>query len=378
MRKILCFCAATLAAACGGPAQQDAFQRATPAFSAVALEITSSDANSANFENEAEPDDDTDDSADTAGGDACHPHLFLRTHDVVHLTNRGLGRIFGPIHRLVPFGPRHTTDGTHVWQRVMNGVDYQYSVVKSGNSFTATLQVKKEGDPDTSFVTVYSATTTRDPANDDGSGSATLDLDKLASVTGDAVSGQLALTFNTTAAEKKVIFTMTNFKPKSAATPRDGHYVYDKQTGVGGSLKFIDDMTLRCTGATPPASGTTPVTAVSRWIVASDGTVHFRGDAGATGGQIPTGDKWEGVTCAQGKDPRETYWLMKLEDSTGATISAHSAQNTQATAAACDPVFAPPTTTTPGSGPVPLIDSKANDYDFTAVNFTSDDPLPFP
>jgi hypothetical protein len=371
MRKILCLSAAVLAAACGGSAQQDAFVRATPAFGAVALEITSSDTNSANFENESEPDDDAAESADTSVGDPCHPHLFLRTHDIVSLTNRGLGRVLGPIHRLLPFGPRHGNDSTQVWERVVNGVDYKYSVVKTGDSFTATLQVKKQGDPDTSFVTVYSANTTRDPANHDGSGTATLDLDKLASVTGDSISGQLSLNFTVTSAEKKVIFTMTNFKPKAAATPRNGHYVFDKQTGKGGSLKFIDDMTLRCTGAvvgTTPTAGTTPVTAVSRWIVASDGTVHFRGDAGATGGQVPTGDKWEGVTCAQGSDPRETYWLMKLEDSTGKTISAHSAQNTQATAAACDSVF----------GPVPLIDSAANDYDFTKVDFGSDDPLPFP
>ena len=368
MRKILCLSAAALAAACGGSAQQDAFARATPAFGAVALEITSSDTNSSSFENESEPDDDAAESADASVGDPCHPHLFLRTHDIVSLTNRGLGRVLGPIHRLLPFGARHRNDSTQVWERVVNGVDYKYSVVRTGDSFTATLQVKKQGDPDTSFVTVYSANTTRDPANQDGSGTATLDLDKLASVTGDSVSGQLSLNFTVTSAEKKVIFTMTNFKPKATATARNGHFVFDKQTGKGGSLKFIDDMTLRCTGATTTVAGTTPVTSVARWIVASDGTVHFRGDAGATGGQIPVGDKWEGVTCAQGKDPRETYWLMKLEDATGKTISAHSAQNTDATAAACDAAF----------GPVPLVDSAANDYVFTNVDFTSDDPLPFP
>jgi hypothetical protein len=369
MRKILCLSAVALAAACGGSAQQDAFQSATPAFDSVALEITNADANSASFENESEPDDDAADSADMVSGDPCHPHLFLRVHDVVQLTNRGLGRILGPIHRLIPFGPNRRDGSTHVWERIVNGFDYRYTMTQTGDhSFTATLQVKKQGDPDTSFVTVYSANTQRDPANHDGSGTALLDLDKLASVTGDAVSGQLALNFTVTSTEKTVIFTMTNFKPRSTTTPRNGHFVYDKQTGKGGSLKFIDDMTLRCTGATPVAAGTTPVTAVARWIVASDGTIHFRGDAGATGGQIPAGDKWEGLTCAQGSDPRETYWLMKLEDSTGATVSAHSAQNTEATAAACDAVF----------GPVPLIDSAANDYDFSKVNFTSDDPLPFP
>jgi hypothetical protein len=216
-------------------------------------------------------------------------------------------------------------------------------------------------------VTIYDASVQRDPANHDGSGTATLDLDKLASVTGDAVSGQLTLDFNATSADKKVVVTMANFKVNSDL-PRNGHFVFFKQTGKGGSLKFIDDMTLRCTGETPPAAGTTKVTAVARWLVANDG-IHFRGDAGATGGQIPANDKWEGVTCAQGQDPRGTFWMMKLEDTTtGATVSAHSSQNTVATAAACDAAF----------GPVPSIDNAGTDYDFSKVDFTSDDPLPFP
>ncbi|HYZ90057.1 MAG TPA: hypothetical protein VE620_12235 [Myxococcales bacterium] len=369
MRKILCLSAVGLAFACGGSAQQSAFQSATPAFNSVALEITSSDANSANFENESEPDDDDADDADVAAGDACHPHLFLRVHDIVHLTNRGLGRILGPIHRLASFG-HSKSDGTHVFERIVNGIDYKYTVMQTGTqSFTATLQVKKEGDPDASFLTVYSADVTRDPTTQDLSGTATLDLDKLNSLTNQGIGGQLALKFTVTSAEKTVVFTMTKFQPRSTTLARNGHFVFDKQTGKGGSLKFIDDMTLRCTGATPVATGTTPVMAVARWIVASDGTIHFRGDAEATGGQIPDNDKWEGITCAQGSDPRETYWLMKLEDATGKTISAHSAQNTEATAAACDTVFA---------DPVPLIDSAANDFNFGRINFADDTPLPFP
>jgi hypothetical protein len=370
MRKILCLSAAALATACGGgSAQQDAFVRATPAFDAVALEITSSDSNSANFENETEPDDDAIESADAGTADACHPHLFLRTHEVVSLTNRGLGRVLGPIHRLLPFGPRHGTDSTKVWERVANGVDYKYTVTQTATgTFTAILQVKPAGAADTSFVTVYTANTTRDPASHDGSGTAMLDLTALNSVTNQGVGGQLSLNFTVTSAEKKVIFTMTDFKPRSTATARNGHYVFDKQTGQGGSLKFIDDLTLRCTGAATPAAGTTPVMTVARWIVASDGTVHFRGDAAATGGQVPNNGKWEGVTCALGKAPRETYWMMKLEDSTGATVPGQSFQSTDTTAAACDPAF----------GLVPLIDSAANDYNFSLVNFTSDDPLPFP
>ena len=50
MKKILILCVAFLAVGCGGSAQQSAFDAATPTFESVALEITSSDTNSANFE----------------------------------------------------------------------------------------------------------------------------------------------------------------------------------------------------------------------------------------------------------------------------------------------------------------------------------------
>jgi len=371
MKKILSLAVVAAAAACGGPAQDD-FGRATPTFESVALEMTAADAVGENFDASATAGAtlglSADPAADAQVDDPCHPHLFLRTHAIVAATNGGIWRVLRPIHRIIPLSPRRRDGKTHVWERVVDGFDYQYSVVKTGDhSFTAQLKVKKVSDPDTSFVTVYDATVQRDPSNHDGSGSATLDLDKLASVTGDAVSGQLTLDFSVTAADKKVVVTMTNFKVNSDL-PRNMHFVFFKQTGKGGSLKFIDDMHLGCTGQTPPAAGTTPVTTVARWVVASDG-IHFRSDAGATGGQIPGNRKWEGVTCAQGRDPRETFWMMKLEDTTtGQPVSARSSQNTVATAAACDAVF----------GSVPSIDNATNDYDFGAVDFSSDDPLPFP
>ena len=367
MRKILSLAAMVAVAACGGAAQDD-FAKATPSFDSMALDISASDAVPENFEASAMSSQAGVASSQVAIDDPCHPHLFLRTHTIVAATNGGIWRVLKPIRKLIPFSPRRRDGSTHVWEKVIDGFDFKYSIVKTGDhSFTATLQVKKESDPDTSFVTVYSASVQRDPADGDGSGMATLDLDKLASVTGDAVSGRLSLDFNVTPAEKIVIVTMTNFKVNSEP-PRNGHFVFDKQTGKGGSLKFIDDMVLRCTGQTPLATGTTPVTTVARWLVESDG-IHFRGDAGATGGQIPAKQKWEGVTCAQGQDPRETFWMMKLENTTtGMTISAHSSQNTVAPAAACDPAF----------GPVPSIDNATKDYDFTKVDFTSDDPLPFP
>ena len=372
MRQIGVLAVVAAMAACGGAARDD-FSKATPSFDALALDIGAADAVPENFDASASGAQSLTaaDAAQAAVDDPCHPHLFLRAHSVVAATNGSIWRVLRPIRRIIPFSPRRRDGGTHVWERVVDGFDYRYSIVKTADhSFTATLQVKKVADPDTSFVTVYDAAVQRDPSNHDGSGTAKLDLDKLASVTGDAVSGQLTLDFTATPADKKVLVTMVNLKVNSDL-PRNGHSVFFKQTGKGGSLKFVDDLTLRCTGQTPAAPGTTPVTAVARWIVASDG-VHFRGDAGAAGGQIPANRKWEAVTCAQGHDPRETYWMIKLEDASsvpsGATVFARTTQSTVATAAACDPAF----------GAVPSIDGSANDYDFSKVDFTSDDPLPFP
>ena len=99
MKKILILCVAFLAVGCGGSAQQSAFDAATPTFESVALEITSSDTNSANFESTTASSD-SPDTESTAAGDAsvtdpCHPHLFMRTHEIVDGTIAACGEFSG-------------------------------------------------------------------------------------------------------------------------------------------------------------------------------------------------------------------------------------------------------------------------------------------
>jgi len=75
----------------------------------------------------------------------------------------------------------------------------------------------------------------------------------------------------------------------------------------------------------------------------------------ATGGKLPAGDTWMGVTCAKGQTtamPAEGFWMMKLEDSTGATVSS---QMSQVGTEPCDPVF----------GAVPSATDNKTDYDFS-------------
>src|SRR5207245_3897825 len=110
-----------------------------------------------------------------------------------------------------------------------------------------------------------------------------------------------------------------------------------------------------------PAGDQSVLMAVSRWYTATDGGVHGRSDAKATGGQLDAGCSWIGVTCAKGQttsEPAEGYWMMKLEQPDGGTSDARSSQvGTEP----CDPVFGP--------GPSPT--DHATDYDFSQ-------PVPFP
>jgi hypothetical protein len=266
--------------------------------------------------------------------------------------------------------PKRRDGSSHVWERISNGVDWKYSMEKTGDhAFRAMLQVRKVSDPDTALVTVYSAQVERDPSSHDGSGSATLDFGALASVTGDPVGGEISLSFTLSSTAKTVIYTMAGYHQRLDA-PRDGKYVFHKEPGKGGSLKFRHDMPLACTGPGGTTTGVTPVSVVSRWVAVTNGS-RFRSDALATGGQIAAGSKWEGVTCAANShaddEPRESYWMMKLEDGAGATV-AGSSHASSTTGAACDPTF----------GAVPVIDSPANDYDFSQIDFTSDDVVAFP
>ena len=198
-----------------------------------------------------------------------------------------------------------------------------------------------------------------------------LDLTALHSVvSSENATGQLSMSFTLTPGTKKVIFNMVKYQVGSS-DPRSGKTVFFKEQGKGGSIKFTQDMALACTGPGGTATGTTPVQMVARFIESGTDSIHYRADALAQGGQITAGHKWEGVTCAAGgrrEEGRENYWMIKLEDALGATVAGTGQQSSSTSSAVCDPAF----------GPVPSIDSSANDFDFAAIDFTSDDPAPFP
>ena len=307
----------------------------------------------------------------------CHPHLFVRTHEVIGRVNRHFAKLLHHVEELIEDNP--LTDGeTKTWENVRSGVDRKFTMTRTANAdgsvtydFELDLaSVPASGSP--SFVKVlWGAITHIGPAAEDkdagagqlveNKGMVTFDLTALASVkTSERARGQIADTFDNVhdpdkGVKRSATIVLTNFMPEEGDGhgPRNGSYLWVREPGVGGKFQFQDTVTLFC--LPNPAGVQSDLMAVSRWYNATDGGVHGRSDAKATGGQLDAGFSWIGVTCAKGQttsEPAEGYWMMKLEQPDGGTADARSSQvGTEP----CDPVF----------GPVPSPTDNATDYDFS-------------
>jgi hypothetical protein len=365
------------AAACGGSASTNEFRANAPTFEKLAISQNDSDTAAAPAtaaaltEAAATPDATTPD---------CHPHLFVRTGEIVERVNRHFRKHLHHVEELIENNP--IADGqTKTWENVRDGIDRKFTMTRTANldgSVTYTFEldlatVPASGTP--TFVKVMSGSITHvGPADADDAdagagalvenkGVVTFDFTALASVsTRERSSGQISDTFDNVhdpvkGVKRSASITLTNFLPEEGDMhgPRTGSYTWEREPGVGGKLQFQDTVTLFC--LPNPTGAQSDVSTVARWYKAADGQVHGRTDAKASGGQLPAGDTWMGVTCAKGQTssaPAEGFWMMKLEDSTGATVTSQSAQvGTEP----CDPVF----------GAVPSATDNKTDYDFTAA-----------
>jgi hypothetical protein len=375
-RILLAALPAALLAACGG---QNELTSATPAYQALSMDLTKGDAATPVADGAVAPSG----AALTMVDDPCHPHLFIRTHDVVARVNRHLWHFLRHAEDVFAKDPTTTTGSSQVWERVKDGIDVRFTVTHTtGQVFTWTLELMKVGDA--AFTTVFSGTIDRTNATGphQGVGDATLDLGKLASVTGQDVAGVLTLHFETFAGSRQVVVDAkdvvwdTDANADFLRQPRNAHYVYLREPGKGGSLKVEEQMVFLC--PSNPSLLSADVKLASRWYRTTAGALHGRSDALMTGGQLPADaiDHVVGVTChagdADGDDQAESFWLMKAEDAAGATIQGASHVSQDATASACDPLLNPP------SGTVPDLSGPANDFSMSGIDFTDATPYPFP
>ena len=354
-------------AACGGSSREDAFRNAAP--SSAALSINVDDGAAATTTVSVSP------SSLLPLADACHPLLFARTEAVARRLNRHFRHALNLIEHVIARQPSLATDSQFVWTETRDGIDVRFTMTRAGEVFTWKLELKPAGAPDTAFVTVFSGQIDRTGATGphQGTGNFVIDLDALHSVIALDVAGNLDATFDLTATKQLIEIKASGVKwdpdmdgDLARISALDATYTFLREPGVGGSLVLKDSMVFFC-----PANPTllpSDALLVSRWFRTSTGEIHGRSDAEASGGQIPAGDVWMGVTChSRPADPMtmptEFFWMVKEEDGSGNTVQSWQAQ---AGSGACDPAF----------GAVPSASNDATDFDFKDVNPAV--PFPFP
>lgn len=311
----------------------------------------------------------------------CHPHLFQRTDAIIGRVNRHFYKLLAHVEQLIKDNPAAARAGSATWENVRDGVDRKLTMTATANADGSTTYdfeldvaaVVASGSE--SFVKVMSGSLTHaGPATgevaDAGAGvlvedkgSVTYDFSALASVVKtEKARGQITDTFDNVhdpvkGEKRSANLQLTGFLPEEGDLhgPRTGSYTWEREPGTGGMFRFEDTLVLYCL---PNSTGAqSDLTSVARWYKGTDGAVHGRSDARATGGQLPSGDLWMGVTCAQGRTtaaPAEGYWMIKLEDPAGATVAGNADQTG---VSPCDPAF----------GPVPALANSSTDYDFSAA-----------
>lgn len=383
--------AATFAVACGaGSSTTDpAFASNLPSYSSESLSMDSTDSAppaSASIVTTNGAALTTSDGSELETAGDCHPHLFARTHEVVRRLNSHVNILLAHVADVVADNPKMASGSQHVWENVKDGIDRKFTMTKAVDggvtSFAYELDLAIAGTAP-NFVKVYSGTrqgTGVVAAVDGGAaggpaqvqGSATFDFTALSQVvTKSHAQGQMSFTFdriNISPKSRKAVITFTNFTPAEGNPhgPRNGSYVYESKPGVGGSLKFQDDLILLCPAN--PQALVASVDVITEWYTAADGTLHGRADALGTKGQIPTGNTWQGVTCHTGtaaSAANETYWMMKEENASGATLQGSAVSSTTSSPSACDPAFVN------GKAVVPSLTDSLSDFPF-AASFNAD------
>ena len=362
--------------ACGNAGTAQEFRAAAPTLEKLAITQNDGDLAEAFASADSPP-------ATAAVAPECHPHLFLRTHDIMGRMNRHFHKHLHHVEELIANHP--LGDGeTKTWENVRDGLDRKFTMTRTANvdgsvTFDFELDVAAVSAGTTGpFVKVMWGTIVHvGPFSSDADagadqlveekGTVTFDYTALASVaTKERARGQIVDTFDNARDPVKGIkrsasITLKDFVPEEGDRhgPRNGSWQWLREPGIGGKFVFQDSALLFCVHG--PAGAESDVTTVSRWYKADGGQVRGRSDSKATGGQLDAGQTWMGVTCAKGQTtamPAEGFWMIKLEDGTGATVASASAQ---LGAEPCDPVF----------GPVPSASDDKTDYDFSA-------PVTFP
>jgi hypothetical protein len=327
----------------------------------------------------------------------CHPHLFIRTREVVKALNHYvIGKFFRRIDALIDNHATKATTSAVTWiKTVDNGAaQLRITLTKSApGNYSLLVEAKAPPSaPDSAYVTVQTATVTNATGQaHQGSGTMHLDLTALGTViTTEMARGTIDLNYIINGNNKKVQVTLTNFTGDDAnvTPPSNSNFVYARTTGVGGSFKLVHKAIFPC--PSNPNSLKADLKAVHRWKKTSGadgGPAVFvgRSDAQATGGQLGQGQIFVGVTCADEsattgtlatESAAERFWQLAVFQGGGDPAIAggtlwqgwNDGTSPYGTST-CDPSFG-----TAPSGPP----NYRSNYTFTNINFSDNSVVPFP
>jgi hypothetical protein len=171
-----------LAAACSNSSNgPDEYQAAVPTFSGVSAEVSGASSEGASLPGSVGAEASL--IAPAAGADlqgSNTPDWLPKIRDAIRSLNQGLRDAFGPIEKLIlTNGPSQTQGQVYKYgPYTQDGYDYLLSVVRvAGNHYAWKLQVKKSGDPDTSYVGFAAGTTFKVPSDQVHRGRGTIGID---------------------------------------------------------------------------------------------------------------------------------------------------------------------------------------------------------
>ena len=327
----------------------------------------------------------------------CHPHLFIRTREVVKALNRYIiGKFFRRIDALIDNHASRATSSAVTWIKTVDNGAAQVRITltkSSPGNFALLVEAKAPPSaPDSAYVTIQTATVTNATGQaHQGSGTMHLDLTALGTVIPTEMArGTIDLNYTINGNNKKVQVTLTNFSGDDANVqpPASSNYVYARTTGVGGSFKLIHRAVFLC--PSNPNSLKADLKAVHRWKKSSGadgGPAVFvgRSDAQATGGQLGAGQTIVGVTCVDEsattgtlatESAAERFWQMAYFQgggdpaiAGGTLVQGWNDANSPYGTSTCDSSFG-----TAPSGPP----NYRSNYSFTNINFSDNSVVPFP
>ena len=167
-----------LAAACGSNNGPDEYLAAVPTLSGVSAEVSGASSEGASLTATSEAALIAPAGAEVQASTS--PDWLPKIRDAIKSLNQGLRGAFGPIEKLVlTNGPSQVQGQVYKYgPYTQNGYDYLLSVVRvAGNHYAWKLQVKKSGDPDTSYVAFAAGTTFKVPSDQVHRGRGTIGVD---------------------------------------------------------------------------------------------------------------------------------------------------------------------------------------------------------